>query len=579
VSATRPNARFSWLLGASFFLLYLLTASRTVQGGDAGEFATVIASGGVAHPPGYPLFVLLGRWVHFLSPWGSAAFHGAVPAALAGAATVALVHRACFRLGLGGIAAVVAATSLGTSTHFWRYSTVAEVFSLAAFCAAVLVWAAVEVRLGWRGRAPVVMCGVVFAIGLASHHHVATLFPLGVWLLWKASEANRRPLFLLFFATVFLGFVPYLTLLGSHAEWSWGGDMGWAGVKDHLLRKDYGTFSLGVADTSSVWWAHPKDYIEGLIGEFTGVLALLGIWGSRRFVEGEHSGLGLVLAACWLLCGVGFFAAFNLPAEGFWEVVSARFWLVPNVIFALWVAVGTSAFLRLEIWRQPSVPAFLLGICLSVHAAIAAQRAPHHNSTWLEDYLHNSLQVVEQDAVIFGTGDSRLFGMLYVQEVQGLRPDVSYVAAGLLGQSWYRNRLLDRAPGLELEGGLAERIRANLTERPVYLSIRLYTPELSQKIPPAWPVGAVLMKVKAPGEALPAPDALVRTTLATMQTFEMTSRPLNQWQASRTWEYEAWDQYALGWERIANAQRNAGNAAGAAFSLEQARELSPWLFD
>ena len=41
--------------------LYAWTAARTVQGGDAAEFGLIGLRGGVAHPPGYPLYSLLLR--------------------------------------------------------------------------------------------------------------------------------------------------------------------------------------------------------------------------------------------------------------------------------------------------------------------------------------------------------------------------------------------------------------------------------------------------------------------------------------------------------------------------------------
>ena len=52
--ASPPPAakRQSWLLATGFLALYLVTATRTVQGGDTAEFVTVAAQGGVAHPPG-----------------------------------------------------------------------------------------------------------------------------------------------------------------------------------------------------------------------------------------------------------------------------------------------------------------------------------------------------------------------------------------------------------------------------------------------------------------------------------------------------------------------------------------------
>lgn len=53
-----------WLVPAAFAALalaYAFSAATTVGGGDAGEFAARAARGGVAHPPGYPLFVMFLR--------------------------------------------------------------------------------------------------------------------------------------------------------------------------------------------------------------------------------------------------------------------------------------------------------------------------------------------------------------------------------------------------------------------------------------------------------------------------------------------------------------------------------------
>src|SRR5438552_1309526 len=44
--------------------LYTTTATRYVLGGDNAEFVALAADGGVAHPPGYPLYVLYLRALH-----------------------------------------------------------------------------------------------------------------------------------------------------------------------------------------------------------------------------------------------------------------------------------------------------------------------------------------------------------------------------------------------------------------------------------------------------------------------------------------------------------------------------------
>ena len=48
-------------VGAVALVAYLATLQRTVPGGDSGELIAAAVTGGVAHPPGYPLFLLLGR--------------------------------------------------------------------------------------------------------------------------------------------------------------------------------------------------------------------------------------------------------------------------------------------------------------------------------------------------------------------------------------------------------------------------------------------------------------------------------------------------------------------------------------
>ena len=50
--------------------LFIWRAAPGVTFEDSGLLAAAAATGGVAHPPGYPLFAVLGRaWIAVLSPW------------------------------------------------------------------------------------------------------------------------------------------------------------------------------------------------------------------------------------------------------------------------------------------------------------------------------------------------------------------------------------------------------------------------------------------------------------------------------------------------------------------------------
>ena len=71
------------------FAIYLYTLFPSIAPyRDAGEMVTVVQTLGVAHPPGYPLYVLLGRVFVSVMPFGDAAYRLNVFSSLAGALTV-----------------------------------------------------------------------------------------------------------------------------------------------------------------------------------------------------------------------------------------------------------------------------------------------------------------------------------------------------------------------------------------------------------------------------------------------------------------------------------------------------------
>ena len=71
--------------------LYVATVARSLPAGDSGELITAAATLGVAHPPGYPLYIWLGHLWILLKPFGSVALRLNLLSAVAGAATAGLL--------------------------------------------------------------------------------------------------------------------------------------------------------------------------------------------------------------------------------------------------------------------------------------------------------------------------------------------------------------------------------------------------------------------------------------------------------------------------------------------------------
>ncbi len=137
--------------GATFvvaLVVYIATAAPDVLPADAGEFQLVAALLGVAHPPGFPLYTMMGHlFIRFL-PWGTPAYRLNLMSGLLAASTLVLAAQAtrlwARRLGASPLAALAgglaAALTLGTATTFWAQATIANVRTLAVFFVALALY-------------------------------------------------------------------------------------------------------------------------------------------------------------------------------------------------------------------------------------------------------------------------------------------------------------------------------------------------------------------------------------------------------------------------------------------------------
>jgi len=482
------------LIFAAAFALYAACAARTVQGGDSGQFTLLGALGGVAHPPGYPLYSALLRAFDAL-PLG-AAHASALTSALLGAAALAALYDATRRLS-GAWPAAIAVGTLGLGPVFWRYATVAEVFAGAALTCALILCAAVAIHRGARGPRAQAWLGLAVATGVAHHHSVILLTPLCVWA-WI--RALPRPLSAegvargaaATAAGLAPGFVAYASLMRPGGGWRWGHTETFDGLVHHFLRRDYGTFKLTLHDAGVAWWSHPLIYLEELPRHFfyAGLaLAIAGIVFALR--PSPRRGLYAAILASWALAGPIFLALFNVPAEGLGRVMAMRFHIPSLVLLAPLIAAGAAHLAGPVASSRRRALLGGLTALVAVQAAVNRRDADHSDWTVLEDYVLNTLSAVEEEALILGNTDSFFFAMLYAQEVLGVRRDVVFIHPLMLSWDWYRALLARQHPDFEPESLAGPRtipqlVGASWERRPVYVNFAwMARPGMSQRLPPA----------------------------------------------------------------------------------------------
>jgi Protein of unknown function (DUF2723) len=174
----RKRADLWWALvtGLVALAVYVRTlAPGLVDDVDGSMFQFIGRALGVAHNPGYPLFVLL-TWPFSFLPIGTLAYRINLFSALLGATTASLAFLVCRRLGCRPLISLAAALALAFGRVFWSQAIVAEVYTLHAATVMGMVLALLVWREERRSRWFFVAVALL-AAGLGNHTTIVGFVP------------------------------------------------------------------------------------------------------------------------------------------------------------------------------------------------------------------------------------------------------------------------------------------------------------------------------------------------------------------------------------------------------------------
>jgi 4-amino-4-deoxy-L-arabinose transferase-like glycosyltransferase len=486
-------------------VVYSLTVQRSMPAGDGGELIAAAYALGVAHPPGYPLYTLLGHAATML-PGGSPALSMNLLSAFLDSLAVGVVFilvlrlvaadRATRRL-LPIVAAATGALLLAFSSVFWAYSVVAEVFALNNLFAALLLLIGIE----WSRRPERMWLAwlFMFAAGLAFCNQQTIVlflpaFAVLAWQGWRRLPPSRGPLRLtvrqlgVAVLAFVAGLLPYLYLplaASSDPPVNWGDPVTIHRFYTDVSRGNYGTTTLVAGGEAGSVWQNLRLLDSSLAHGFVyaGILlALGGLWWTWRNRRAE----GLALLAAFIVSGPVFQAYSNTsyPSE-LTKGIVARFYVLPSVPLAIlsglgawWVLIQAERVHRTS--RRALVTALAAGGLLAVPAAAAAG---HYSSSDQSgnrvalNYGRDLLGPLAPDSLLVMRGDENYTSVTYAQVVDHFRPDVIAVDAELLKLPSYVAGLRREHPSVVIpfaayDGGartsLNTLVAANLPEHPVY---------------------------------------------------------------------------------------------------------------
>ena len=211
---TRRDGVWAAVAGLIAFAVYVRTlAPGLTDDVDTAMFQFIGRVLGVAHNPGYPLYVVL---THVVSrvPIGSLAYRINLFSAMLGALTVFVAFFIARRLGSGRLVSAGAALGFAFGRVFWSQAVIAEVYTLnaaivAGVIAALLTWSDMR-KPAWYFTAV-----ALFAAGLGNHTTIVGFAPgiaLFVLLVDRPFALRLRTL-VATAAILAVGFLQYLFIL------------------------------------------------------------------------------------------------------------------------------------------------------------------------------------------------------------------------------------------------------------------------------------------------------------------------------------------------------------------------------
>lgn len=590
----------STLVVVAIGALYVATAARTVLGGDNGELVAVAASGGVAHPPGYPLYVLLLR-AGMLLPGVSPAHRAALATAVIATASVAALGWAARAWGATRASSTAAAALFAVGPLAWILGTHAEVFALNVLLAMLIVGNAsprLDPPLG-RESMRALALGLLAGLGLSNHHTIVLLAPIGLFAVVRATRLDGLRALGAATAGLVVGLAPYAYVVaranavpeGQGCVWGEPRDL--AGVVRHFLRAEYGTFQLSISDVRPEPLEHVLALGERLVADLFGaplvlLVALVVFLRVRDRATPLSAWTGhATLVLSLVLAGPVFVSRFNLATHGVAATVTERFHLLPlaltSVLFALSLdacvrAATANDAARAEIARRTLAAAALVVVLLRAGASYGAVQE-HHRPT-IENYVENVLAMVPERSIVLATGDDRTGAFMYARCALHLRPDVVAITPVLLLNEWYPRQVSARLgfpvvhgertrpgePPVLSARALVDQLVA--TGRPVYVTD--WFAKGLDRTTPSYPIGPLIRVVARPDE-VPDPERLAALNEEVSARFalEPTLPRKGTWAGARMLDY------ARPWGVLAGAFEAAGEHARAEEFRARARSLTP----
>lgn len=421
------------------------------HGSDGGDLITAAYTHGIAHPTGYPVYLLLASLFQKL-PIGTLAFRTNLLSTVVTILSAVFVYRIVHKVTGDWLPGFLTSLVYAWTPIIWSQAVITEVYALHVCFFSIFIYLILRPVPfdGWLG----------FVLGVAAGNHVTSILLLPVILIMysvhsgstfggliKEGMRTSRKIrdFSMILVGMGLGLASYLLLpvrASSASPILWGDLSTVDGFLWMISGQMYVENLLPLSFKSP--WATIQylfSMLRAQFGLFGLIFILLGLPVLRRYK---------MLAGTTVLSSI----AFLLFADHY-DVTNSYIYLMPIFLsFAIWVGLGIFGlvvFGRRHGWQW--VPT-LLGIAFALYLGLRL------TDSWIlvdaskdmraERYGSIIMDSLPSDAIVFTNGDRSTFAVWYFHFALGHRPDIRVVASDLLEYDWYRENLEKIYPDIKI---------------------------------------------------------------------------------------------------------------------------------
>jgi hypothetical protein len=452
--------------------VYVWSMPGSVVFEDDSYFILAAYFNAVTHPPGYPLFTLIGHLFTYL-PAGSMAFRVHLASAFLGASACIVLWIFLRMLFVERIYAYIGAIGLGISGTFWSQAIIAEVYTLNVLLFLILVVLALQCNFSAGRKRSSGFKWLFFVYGLSLSNHwplVLLSTPALIILLWPVKNDLdwRAVKYVPFFL---LGLLPYgwLVWCSYHAPQIsfYGPIQSWADFWFYVSRQLY----ADVDQNLTAGWPDKWNFIVFAISQTAGQLAPYGIWftliGFWRQWLCWPVWLPVAITTGYLGNTLVLILLLGFDYDLFHRATFQVYPLISYLVIVIWMVLGIHYVID-QVKRLTHFTSLLYIIPLVIIAAAFLNNVTSNyrkNDYLATDYAHAVLESLEENAIFYANADNIDGPIRYLNTIEKVRPDVTVFTGRYI---YFKNQLY--RPYLMKLDELNELINKLIqdTDQPVY---------------------------------------------------------------------------------------------------------------